>query len=101
MDAQEETVEAVTHQVAIELPIPPDTVVQPPAFDGGTVEKIRVPVAANDGGAPPVGERAGCIVGGQARIPVAGKSLVVFVCVKLHVVGNLAQVIQADRTLAL
>ena len=96
MDAEKVAVVAVTHQVAIELPIPPNAVVQALALDGRASEVIagrRVAISDNRA-SPPIGQRGSAIRGVQPLISVPRESVVAVVGVQLHEQGDLFQIIQ-------
>jgi len=88
-------VDAVPDFVTIESPIPPHAIVELPAFDRRAMEEVGLVFGVtNHGGAPPVSQRGGRIII-FVLIAVGGKNITILVRVKLHIQGNLAQIVLA------
>ena len=88
-------VDAITYFMTIESPIPAHAIIELPAFDRRAMKEVGLVFGiANHGGAPPVSQRGGRIII-FVLIAVGGKNITILVRVKLHIQGNLAQIVLA------
>ena len=84
--------------MAIKDPVPGDAIGQLFALDGGaTIEVGLIARIIDDRGAPPIGQRRGRIVVGQALVAVGRENIFVFVGVELHVVADLFEIVQTGN----
>jgi len=97
MKTEEVTVEAIAHQVTIELPLPADSVIKALRLQAWAAEKVAGALISvtNDRRSPPVGQRCAAIRVIQSRVAMARKVIVVVIGVELHEQPDLLEVVHA------
>src|SRR6476646_6940117 len=102
MVAEEKAVVTITDEMAVEVPLPGSSIVEPFPINGRIVEQVASPAAIrDDSSTPPVGDRWAAIGGIQPLVSMRGKGIRVLICVELHEQPDLAQIVQARSPLTL